>query len=235
MRKVYQSLSDALITSNFKNDLYSFKKRLHWHCHFIQKLETEPELEYKSMHPHCDKLREIEDKELIEKWINGETGFPFLDACLIYLRKTGWINFRMRAMIMSFASYNLWQPWQLTSPLLAELFTDFEPGIHISQVQMQSGVTGINLPRIYSVYKQSFDQDPSAEWIKSIIPSLKKIDLDLIHNAELKDVYLEKIVDPKKTAAKARESVWSMRKNTEFKKLAKEVFIKHGSLSLIHI
>ncbi|MEC8108546.1 MAG: deoxyribodipyrimidine photo-lyase/cryptochrome family protein [Pseudomonadota bacterium] len=229
LRKVYQALSDALITSNFKNDLYSFKKRLHWHCHFIQKLETEPELEYKSMHPHCDKLREIEDKELIEKWINGETGFPFLDACLIYLRKTGWINFRMRAMIMSFASYNLWQPWQLTSPLLAELFTDFEPGIHISQVQMQSGVTGINLPRIYSVYKQSFDQDPSAEWIKSIIPSLKKIDLDLIHNAELKDIYLEKIVDPKKTAAKARESVWSMRKNTEFKKLAKEVFIKHGS------
>ena len=64
LRKVYQSLSDALITSNFKNDLYSFKKRLHWHCHFIQKLETEPELEYKSMHPHCDKLREIEDKEL---------------------------------------------------------------------------------------------------------------------------------------------------------------------------
>ena len=87
LRKVYQSLSDALITSNFKNDLYSFKKRLHWHCHFIQKLETEPELEYKSMHPHCDKLREIEDKELIEKWINGETGFPFLDACLIYLKK----------------------------------------------------------------------------------------------------------------------------------------------------
>ena len=135
----------------------------------------------------------------------------------------------MRAMIMSFASYNLWQPWQLTSPLLAELFTDFEPGIHISQVQMQSGVTGINLPRIYSVYKQSLDQDPSAEWIKSIIPSLEKIDLNLIHNAELKDIYLEKIVDPKKTAAKARESIWSIRKNTEFKKLAKEVFIKHGS------
>ena len=127
----------------------------------------------------------------------------------------------MRAMIMSFASYNLWQPWQLTSPLLAELLLTLSLGIHISQVQMQSGVTGINLPRIYSVYKQSFDQDPSAEWIKSIIPSLKKIDLDLIHNAELKDIYLEKIVDPKKLQQKQGESVWSMRKNTEFKNLQK--------------
>ena len=143
------------------------------HCHFIQKLQTEQEIEFKSMHPMCDNLIPDSNPELIQKWINGETGFPFLDACIIYLRNHGWINFRMRAMIMSFASYNLWQPWQKTSPLLAELFVDYEPGIHISQVQMQSGVTGINLPRIYSVTKQSIDQDPDAIFIKSQIPKLK--------------------------------------------------------------
>ena len=125
----------------------------------------------------CDDLRPFENKEFIDRWINGETGFPFLDACMLYLREKGWINFRMRAMIMSFASYNLWQPWQSTSPLLGELFVDYEPGIHIPQVQMQSGVTGINLPRIYSVNKQSSDQDPEAKWIKQIIPTLNDIDV----------------------------------------------------------
>jgi deoxyribodipyrimidine photo-lyase len=229
IRKIYQELNNILSFSPFKKDLYSFKKRLHWHCHFVQKLETEPELEFRSMHPFCDELRTEENSELIEKWIKGQTGFPFLDACISYLNSNGWINFRMRAMIMSFASYNLWQPWQKTSPLLAELFTDFEPGIHISQVQMQSGVTGINLPRIYSVFKQSLDQDPTAEWTKKIIPELKNVETDLIHNAELKDLYFDQIIDPKLSAKRARDTIWTMRKNNDFKKVAREVYLKHGS------
>ena len=229
LREIYQKLLAELEITGHKKDLYSFKKRLYWHCHFIQKLETEPELEFCSMHPMSDKLRHDVNSELIERWILGETGFPFLDACIQYLRKGGWINFRMRAMIMSFASYNLWQPWQKTSPLLAELFVDYEPGIHICQVQMQSGVTGINLPRIYSVLKQSKDQDPNADWIKAQIPKISNICTDKIHNAELRDLYFEKIVDPALTAKKARETIWASRSNIEFKKIAKEVYLKHGS------
>ena len=229
LKTVYQSLLEAIPNSSFKKDLYSFKKRLHWHCHFIQKLETEPELEFSSMHPMCDKLRGDGDNEIIEKWIKGETGFPFLDACMQFLKKKGWINFRMRAMIMSFASYNLWQPWQKTSPLLAQLFVDYEPGIHICQVQMQSGVTGINLPRIYSVIKQSKDQDPDASWIKSQLPQLREFSANSIHNAELAETYKEIICDPKASAKKARETIWSMRANKNFKKIAKDVYLKHGS------
>ncbi len=87
-------------------------------------------------------------------------GYPFLDACMRSLRATGWLNFRMRAMVMSFASYNLWLPWRATGLHLARMFTDYEPGIHWSQVQMQSGTTGINTIRIYNVVKQGYDQDP---------------------------------------------------------------------------
>ncbi len=229
LRTIFQEVQKNMNSSFFRKDLYSFKKRLHWHCHFIQKLETEPGLEFKSMHPMCDSLREVENDELIEKWIAGETGFPFLDACMVFLKEKGWINFRMRAMIMSFASYNLWQPWQKTSPRLAELFVDYEPGIHISQVQMQSGVTGINLPRIYSVLKQSSDQDPSATWIKSQINSLRDIKPKNIHEAELNEIYHKKIVDLKASAKKARETIWSVRKGSNFKKIAKDVYLKHGS------
>ena len=229
MRYVYKKLNRELLTSKYKSDLFSFQKRLHWHCHFIQKLETEPNLEFNSMHAMCDTLRLTENKELIEKWIRGETGFPFLDACIQYLRKYGWINFRMRAMIMSFASYNLWQPWQKTSPLLAQLFVDYEPGIHISQVQMQSGVTGINLPRIYSVLKQSVDQDPEAKFILQEFPELKHENINNIHSANIKSQYPEKIVDHKLSAAFARNKVWNIRKSDQFKTIAKQVYIKHGS------
>ena len=229
IREIYQKLEAFYPFSNNKSDLNSFRKRLYWHCHFIQKLETEPELEYCSMHRMCDNLREKENKELIEKWITGQTGYPFMDACIKYLRENGWINFRMRAMIMSFASYNLWQPWQLTSPLLAELFVDYEPGIHIPQVQMQSGVTGINLPRIYSVTKQSRDQDADGIWIKKIIPSLEGLDPDEIHDANLNGSYIPKIVDHKESSKFARDKIWAARKGQEFKTIARSVYLKHGS------
>ena len=229
IRQVYQQLNKMLPELNNKKDLYSFKKRLYWHCHFVQKLHTEPELEFYSMHRMCDDLRPDYDDEIIEKWIEGETGFPFLDACMKFLNENGWINFRMRAMIMSFASYNLWQPWQKTSPRLAELFTDYEPGIHISQVQMQSGVTGINLPRIYSISKQSMDQDPDAEWTKNLLPQLNNFDPKLIHNAELNDSYIPQIVDLKTSAKFARDQVWGIRKSIEFKNEARKVYLKHGS------
>ena len=45
------------------------------------------------MHRMCDSLRTEHNKEIIEKWIKGETGFPFLDACMKFLNKHGWINF----------------------------------------------------------------------------------------------------------------------------------------------
>ena len=229
MRNIYQELEKNINNSKYRWDLYSFKKRLHWHCHFIQKLDTQPSLQHQSMHPDCDILRPEADNELIEKWMTGNTGFPFVDACMLYLKKYGWINFRMRAMLMSFASYNLWQPWQKTSPLLASTFTDYEPGIHICQVQMQSGVTGINLPRIYSVVKQSSDQDPDASWIKEQIPDLKNIDKAKIHSAELGELYKEKIVDIKSSAKKARELIWQIRGNADFKKKARAVYELHGS------
>ena len=132
-------------------------------------------------------------------------------------------------MLMSFASYNLWQPWQKTSPLLASTFTDYEPGIHICQVQMQSGVTGINLPRIYSVNKQSLDQDPEAKWIKQIIPSLNDIDPKKIHSSDLHTAYISPVVDLKQSAKYARDTIWSIRKGDEFKKIARSVYYKHGS------
>ena len=229
VREIFQKLESFYPFSNNKRDLNSFRKRLYWHCHFIQKLETEPDLESFSMHKMCDNLREKENEEFIEKWITGQTGFPFMDACIKYLRENGWINFRMRAMIMSFASYNLWQPWQITSPLLAELFVDYEPGIHIPQVQMQSGVTGINLPRIYSVTKQSRDQDKNALWIKKVIPSLAMFEPDDIHDANLNDDYIPPIVDLKESSKYARDKIWSIRKDQEFKNIARTVYLKHGS------
>ena len=203
--------------------------RLKWRCHFIQKFEVECDYEILCINRGYESLIRTENKNHLQAWKTGHTGFPLVDASMRCLQITGWINFRMRAMLVSFLCHHLDQDWRSGIYHLAKLFLDYEPGIHISQVQMQSGVTGINLPRIYSVSKQSHDHDPNAIWIKNILPQLSEVDPSLIHASELNDLYIPKIIDLKSSAKDARERVWSIRKSKEFRKEAAVVYNKHGS------
>ena len=164
------------------NALRSFSARLHWHCHFIQKLEDEPEIEFQNIHPAYNHLRQDSFNDTyFTAWKNGMTGYPMVDACMRALKATGWLNFRMRAMLMSFASYHLWLDWQKPALYLATLFTDYEPGIHYSQAQMQSGTTGINSIRIYNPIKQGIDHDPDGLFIRHWIPELRNIAVSYTH------------------------------------------------------
>jgi deoxyribodipyrimidine photo-lyase len=163
-----------------ESGLLGFESRLHWHCHFMQKLESEPEMEYQNLHSALNDVRDetcadVQSREKLQKWAQGKTGWPLVDACMAMLRETGWINFRMRAMLMSTASYLYWLHWRETGLHLAREFLDYEPGIHWPQVQMQSGTTGINTLRIYNPVKQAKDQDPEGHFVRRWIPALKNV------------------------------------------------------------
>lgn len=223
---------------NWQKSMRSFSARLHWHCHFIQKLEDEPLIEFQNLHPLYDDLRPQEpDAELLQAWATGETGYPFLDACMRSLRATGWLNFRMRAMVMATASYHLWLHWREPGLHLARMFTDYEPGIHWSQVQMQSGTTGINTVRIYNPVKQGWDQDPQGKFIRRWVPELAGISDQHLHepwNAENADTviarkYPIRVFDHLATAKAAREKVWAVRRGPEFRKRAQAIATKHAS------
>ena len=212
----------------------SFLKRLHWHCHFIQKLEDDPTIEFKNMHSLYDGLREEElNDKFFNAWKNGITGFPFLDACMRSLKFNGWINFRMRAMLMSFASYHLWLHWKNTADFLATLFIDYEPGIHYTQSQMQSGTTGINSIRIYNPIKQGKDHDPEGLFIKKWIPELSNIPKKDIHTPWLSEVKLKNyplpIVDESTARKEAAKKIYNVRNSKKFKEVSKNIYLKHGS------
>lgn len=169
-----------LFPKNLNNGLVGFESRLHWHCHFMQKLESEPEMEFENLHHAHDGMRDeslaqSESQRRLAAWRKGETGWPLIDACMVMLRETGWINFRMRAMLMSTASYLYWLHWRETGLHLAREFLDYEPGIHWAQTQMQSGTTGINSLRIYSPIKQAQDQDPTGAFVRHWLPALKNV------------------------------------------------------------
>jgi deoxyribodipyrimidine photo-lyase len=225
--------------------LKSFEGRLHWHCHFIQKLESAANIEFTNMHRMYRGLREDNDNASLQRaWQTGETGLPMIDACMRMLAATGWINFRMRAMLVSFSSYHLWQHWRAPALHLAREFLDYEPGIHYPQVQMQSGTTGINTVRIYNPIKQARDHDPSGIFVRRWIPKLLRVPTDFIfepwrmtdnlqreYGCVLGRDYPMPVVDVMASAEKAREAIWALRQGAEFRAEAQSIFVAHGSRS----
>jgi len=235
------SIREIYKRADLKNDKNSmmFKSRIAWHCHFIQKLEIEPELEFKEFHSYFNNLRRGNDYYL-EVWSEGKTGYPFLDACMRSLNHNGWLNFRMRAMLMSFASYNLWIPWQESGEILAQKFVDYEPGIHWCQCQMQSGTTSINANRIYNPVKQGKDYDPEGLFIRKWVPELKNLPNTFIHEPWLINNYYEyknlykinynnPVVNIKETTKYAKTKLFEISKMKGYREISKVIYEKHGS------
>ncbi|OBA00832.1 FAD-binding domain-containing protein [Halomonas sp. G11] len=183
MREVVQSLrrqrQKHADDTAWARSLRAFTSRLYWHCHFMQKLESEPSIESQTLHPALRGLRERDpDHPNLIAWKNGQTGVPLVDACMRSLTATGWLNFRMRAMLISHATFGLGLHWYEPALHLARLFTDFEPGIHYPQVQMQAGATGTNALRVYNPIKQAEDNDPNGEFVARWVPELTALPLE---------------------------------------------------------
>ena len=201
----------------------------------MQKLEDEVTLEhYPANSVFHDTLPVVRDDELRKRllaWKTGTTGFPTIDAAMRYYYQYGWLNFRSRAMITSFAVHALRLPWQLVQYELAKFMIDYVPGINTTQVQMQTGVTGMNTIRVYSPMKQMIDHDPEAIFIKKHIPELRSFQVAEIAKFETVTLgtYPRPIIDFKIETKLMKDVLYALKKSPPGRAVAKQVYQKHGS------
>jgi deoxyribodipyrimidine photo-lyase len=245
IRQVYQFMLIEKEKNPFLNrSMSNFESRLHWHCHFIQRFEMACSMEFKNLHKAFDQTRQKVDGELVTAWESGNTGIPLVDACMRCVNETGYLNFRMRAMLVSFLTHHLFQPWQAGIAHLARQFLDYEVGIHFCQFQMQASTMGTSKKfRIYNPTKQAEDHDPEAKFIKQWLPELQNLPTYLaiepwkitnleqhLYKFRLGIDYPKPIVDLEKSAKNARNVLFAIHQTEFAKKESIQLLTKHAEV-----
>ena len=240
LREVYCWGKTRMNTPELKWQQKNFLARLRWRSHFIQKLESEWQLEFEPTNKVLKALDRGYDEGLFSAWAEGRTGVPMIDANMRCLIATGYTNFRMRAMLTTFATFTLWQDWRVVSKHLSRLFLDFEYGIHYSQMQMQAGLTGYNTLRIYNPYVQSEKNDAEGDFVRKWVPELAELPIPNIFRPHLmtameqtfydciigKD-YPKPIVDVAENNRKYRDHYWAYKSSPAAKAMLPQILDLH--------
>ena len=198
VREVYLKVRDVSHTYVSELAWREFWQHINYYFPYTKKYEFQ------------EKRRNIawrNDKILFEKWCNGETGYPIVDAAMKQLKETNWMHWRARMIVASFLTKDLLIDWRLWEAHFQKYLLDYDENVNFGNWQWSASVWADPKPlRIFSPILQSQKFDKNAKFIRKYLPSLEDEDLKAIHDPIENDLnYIGIIVNHKEAQRLARE------------------------------
>lgn len=208
MLNKYTSLLSAYIKFgciSIREVYYKFKsnkefiRQLYWRDFYAGILYEFPHTLNKSLKPKYDNIKWNSNSNWFDKWCEGKTGFPIVDAGMNELNITGYMHNRSRLIVSSFLIKTLLISWQKGSQYFSQKLTDYDPASNQLNWQWtaSSGPDSQPFFRIFNPWLQQIEYDPNCEYIKKWIPELKDVPIKDIHNWNETWINYEDIKYPK--------------------------------------
>lgn len=158
-----------------KNEI--FWQELIWREFFMQILWHFPHTSEKSFKAKYDRIEWRNNEEEFKKWCNGQTGYPFVDAGMRQLNKTGFMHNRVRMLVGSFLCKHLLIDWRWGEAYFAEKLHDYEMASNIGNWQWVagSGVDAAPYFRIFNPTTQIKKFDKDLQYIKKWVPEFQEL------------------------------------------------------------
>jgi deoxyribodipyrimidine photo-lyase len=177
-----------------------FVRQLCWRDFYLQLLAANPTTPAKDLHPRPGAWSD--DDEAFERWRDGETGYPIVDAAMRQLRAEGWMHNRSRLVVASFLTKTLGIDWRRGARVFADLLVDGDVASNVGNWQWVAG-TGVDTRpnRVFNPVAQAKRIDPTGAYVRRYVPELAELEGVAVHEpwraplAHVAPDYPERIVD----------------------------------------
>ena len=164
----------------------TWQEELAWRDFYFQMLWNHPKTvdePFLKKYSSLDWESKEDSPEKWEAWVEGKTGFPFVDAGMRQLKKTGWMHNRLRMVVTSFACKDLWLEWRDVHDYFSNMFVDAEVSAMIGGIQWAYSIGTDAQPyfRVFNPVSQGERYDEKGEYIRKWVPELKEVPDQYVH------------------------------------------------------
>jgi deoxyribodipyrimidine photo-lyase len=177
IRETYWKTVDAF------GKMHQLVSELYWRDFFSHIAWHFPHVFKGAFRPEYDALEWNRSKKDFQRWCEGKTGFPIVDAGMRQMNETGYMHNRVRMIVASFLVKDLHVNWQWGEKYFAQKLLDYDPAVNNGNWQWAAS-TGCDAQpyfRIFNPWLQQKKFDPDAEYIKRWVPELKTVSVKDIH------------------------------------------------------
>lgn len=190
IREVLEQIEIAKLdrTDEQKANINEFKRQVAWRDFYTHKLQQQFTKSIYEMDDAYDSLWISRDNSTfthrLQKWKDGETGYPIIDAGMRELQQTGYMHNRMRMLTASFLTNDLHISWECGAKWFRKMLIDYDPASNSGGWKWVSsiGSPSQDYYKIFNPMKQGKQYDPDADYIKRYVDELVDVDADTIHS-----------------------------------------------------